>query len=124
MTAGDEVLYDTVIECEKAEPTVMDIIKAAIDYYEADITISEDGKYLSKVDIYPDTEIDGVLYFWAYTLNGEEPKGSADTIVVTDGATIDYQFNWTKSIGGGEAESGLYDSDSNVFTEDNGENED
>ncbi len=94
ITAGHKLLFENNIPMSKDKSTVIDILKAANEAFDAKITISDDGKYMTKTDNFTDTEKDGFLYTWDFTVNGEKSAQTADIATVSDGDVIEYRLTW------------------------------
>ncbi len=97
--AGDNKLVDAV-ECPlktngENAPVVLDALKLALDFCEADYELSATG--LTKVaiggEVYANGQKEDGFWFWNYTVNGVEPEnGSAAINTVNDGDKIVYTF--------------------------------
>ena len=104
VVAGDTKLVDAV-ECPlKADgenaPVVIDALKLALDFCEADYELSSNG--LTKVALngteYANGQKEDGFWFWNYTVNGVEPEnGSAAINTVADGDDIVYTFTLLES---------------------------
>ncbi|MDD4773193.1 MAG: DUF4430 domain-containing protein [Eubacteriales bacterium] len=91
--AGDDRIFSSEVKVNTENPTVIDAVREAIATYELDITLDSNGNSISKVKNYYDTEIEGITYYWMYTINGVEPTtGKASSNVIADGDKIEYIF--------------------------------
>ena len=97
---GDIVIdpYEATLKGEA--PTVMDAVKAVKDAYATaedfgQITLSDDESSVKDVDSYKENltiNADGQIAFWMFYVNGEEPKGDANAVVVKEGDNIVFEF--------------------------------
>ena len=63
--------------------------------YLGQITLDEDESSVKDIDNCKENltaDEEGNIYYWMFYLNGEEPSGSANEVVVKEGDTIVYQF--------------------------------
>ncbi len=91
--AGNDLVFTGDILIEAENPSVVDLVNEAVIYYGVDAEISEDGRSVKKVSYYYNTDIDGLAYYWQYTINGVAPEtGTANTNYVKDGDKVEYTF--------------------------------
>ncbi len=91
--AGDDRIFSSNVKVNAENPTVIDAVKEAISTYELNITLDPNGNSVTKVKNYNDTEIDGITYYWMYTINSVEPTtGKASSNAIVDGDKIEYIF--------------------------------
>ena len=90
--------YEAVLKSET--PTVMDAVKAVKDAYATadgfgQITLSDDESSVKDVDSYKENltiNADGQIAFWMFYVNGDEPTGDANDVVVKEGDNIVFEF--------------------------------
>jgi len=93
--SGSEQLFGGTVTLDIENPTVIDVVnKAAADNHETvNIVVSESGDSLESVNEYKVSEIDGLHYYWLYTIDGVEPtEGMANDNSVANGNTVEYRF--------------------------------
>lgn len=91
--AGDDRIFSSNVKVNAENPTVIDAVNEAIATYELNITLDPNGNSIAKVKNYNDTTIDGISYYWMYTINGVEPTtGKASSNAIADGDKIEYIF--------------------------------
>lgn len=91
--AGDDKIFNSKIKVNTESPTVIDAVNEAIATYGLNIDLDANGNSVVKINNYNDTEIDGISYYWMYTINGVEPTtGKASSNAIKDGDVIEYIF--------------------------------
>ncbi len=91
--AGDDRIFSSKVKVNTENPTVIDAVNEAIATYELNITLDPNGNSVTKVKNYFDTEIEGITYYWMYTINDVEPTtGKASSNAIADGDKIEYIF--------------------------------
>ncbi len=104
---NNKTIVDTyTAELKKEKPTVLDAVNALSDAYAtmddyANITLSEDNSSVKGVDncqenLVPDA--DNKIKYWIFLVNGKEPQGDINDVVVSDGDTIVFQFQYVENI--------------------------
>ena len=98
--AGDERIFNTNVKLQPTKEdgtcSVIDVINNAIAIYEVDVKLDSTASFISKIKNYGETSIEGIEYYWMYTINGTEPtSGRADSNFVKDGDTVEYLFYYT-----------------------------
>lgn len=91
--AGDDKIFNSKVKVNSESPTVISAVNESIATYGLNITLDANGNSVTKVNNYNDTEIDGITYYWMYTINGVEPTtGKASSNAIADGDAIEYIF--------------------------------
>lgn len=139
IAAGADVICEdnelAVSHAEGADFTVVDVINAAQEKYKFDLgDYGEDGN-VSYIGNYLDGDYtaDGEeyieedaeegennfgRYFWQFTINDKEVKGSAKDNVVNEGDLVDFKFYVIEFVDGkSDGKSKEYDSNSCVFND-------
>ena len=90
-----EVLIDTGVKLEHAEPTVLMAIIQACQDEEIVIETTSDGKDVKKIGGYDDVEDDEYYYFWDCTFNFKAIEGKAGDAILTpdQNHTIVYKYS-------------------------------
>ncbi len=91
--AGNDEVFNSEVIIDGANPTVIDVVNEAIMMYGLRATLDSQNTSVEKASYYYRTEIDGLTYYWEYTINGVLPEtGRANTNTVVTGDTIEYTF--------------------------------
>ncbi len=98
IVAGEETILDAVVPIQSNEPTVLEAFQEACIVNEIDYVLTEDGASVLDIEEYKDLSAeasgDGLVYYWMYLLNDQEPKsGKANTNLIADGDVITYQYD-------------------------------
>lgn len=78
-----EVLIDTAVKLEHAEPTVLMAIIQACQDEEIVIETTSDGKDVKKIGGYDDVEDDDYYYFWDCKFNFKAIEGKAGDVLLS-----------------------------------------
>jgi hypothetical protein len=91
--AGDDKIFNGKVKVNSESPTVISAISEAIATNGLNITLDPNGNSVTKVNNYNETVIDGISYYWMYTINAVEPTtGKASSNAIKDGDAIEYIF--------------------------------
>ncbi|MBQ2765789.1 MAG: hypothetical protein IJF48_02225 [Clostridia bacterium] len=90
----NEQIVDAKIEVTGKNPTVLDVIAIASERCDFQYTTNSSGTSVEEFAGYPryTDEATGINYSWYFTINGEEPSGSAADNVVAADDVIEYIY--------------------------------
>jgi len=91
-------VLDTPITIESTNPTVLEAVREALIVNEIPYNLTEDESSILDIQDYKDLAAnqsgDGLVYYWMYYLNGEEPvSGKAADNPIAEGDVIEYVYS-------------------------------
>ncbi len=99
ITAGEEEIFNDVVELTDKEPTILMLFQEAAILNEIPYVLNDAGDSVKDIADYPDytDEETNISYFWEYLINGVQPDnetgGKANAQIVNDGDVIEYIYS-------------------------------